>query len=190
MPARFFDLSFETRPGRVFVPRSTTEPLVAAALVRIGDRAARVADVGTGSGAIAVAIASHAPLAEVWATDASTEAAELAAQNARAHGVEHRVHVGAGDLLLGLPRDLDIVLANLPYLPDSPPDPSYEGEPETAVYGGEDGLEPYRRLLAQAADHLVANGGVILQLHGENLEAERHDLPSLATRLETLAAAA
>jgi len=190
MTARFFDLSFETRPGRVFVPRSTTEPLVAAALVRIGDRAARVADVGTGSGAIAVAIASHAPLAEIWATDASTEAAELAAENARAHGVDDRVHVGAGDLLLGLPRDLDIVLANLPYLPDSPPDTRYVGEPETAVYGGEDGLEPYRRLLAQAADHLVANGGVILQLHGEILEAERHELPSLATRLETLAAAA
>ena len=53
-----------------------------------------------------------------------------------------------------------------------------------------DDTEPYRRLLAQAADHLVANGGVILQLHGEILEAERHELPSLATRLETLAAAA
>ncbi len=190
MTTRFLDLTLETRPGRVFVPRATTEPLVAAALARIGDRTARVADVGTGSGAIAVALATYAPLAEVWASDASTQAVALAQANARIHGVADRVHVGTGDLLQGTPRDLDLVLANLPYLAESTADERYEDEPRDAIYAGGDGLEPYRRLLAQAAGHLVAEGAVIVQLHGEILEAERHELPFLASRLEALAAAA
>jgi release factor glutamine methyltransferase len=190
MAARFLDVTLELRPGRVFTPRATTEPLVRAALERIGDEASRVADIGTGSGAIAVSLAWRAPNVEVWASDTSTEAVALAEENARAFGVADRVHVGTGDLLLGLPRDLDLVLANLPYLPDGERDDRYAGEPPEAVYGPGDGLEPYRRLLAQAAGHLTARGAVIVQLHGEILEAERHELPSLAARLEWVAAAA
>jgi release factor glutamine methyltransferase len=190
MTVRFFDLILDARPGRVFNPRATTERLVSAALARIGDEPARIADVGTGSGAIAVALALHAPNAEVWATDDSPEAVELAEENARRFGIDDRVHVRTGDLLEGLPRDLDLVLANLPYLPESMPDVRYAAEPPGAVYAPGDGLEPYRRLLAQTADHLVPGGAVILQLHGEILEGERHELPFLAARLESLAAAA
>ena len=190
MTARFFDLTLQTRPGRVFTPRVTTEPLVEAALERLGDRPARVADVGTGSGAIAVALAWHAPDVEIWASDTSNEAVRLAQANAAAAGVADRVHVGAGDLLQGVPHDLDLVLANLPYLADTAPDERYAAEPPGAVYAADDGLEPYRRLLAQAAGHLLADGAVIVQLRGEILEAERHELPSLAARLESLAAAA
>jgi release factor glutamine methyltransferase len=188
--AVFYQLDFDTEPGVVFVPRVATERLVEAALARIGDRPARVADVGTGSGAIAVALAANAPNVEVWASDASEAAARLACENARRLGVADRVHARMGDLLDGLPRNLDLVLANLPYLPADQPDPRYDAEPASSVYAAGDGLEPYRKLLAQAAGHLHREGAVIVQLHGEILEAERHELTVLAARLETLAAAA
>ena len=190
MPVRFLDLPLVTARGRVFTPRPATERLVQAALARIGDEPARVADVGTGSGAIAVALAIRAPQVEIWATDSSEDAVELALENARRLGVDDRVEVRVGDLLEGLPRELDLVLANLPYLPEAAPDRRYADEPHDAVYARGDGLGPYRRLLAQAADRLVPGGGVIVQLHGRILEAERHELPLLAAQLEQHAAAA
>jgi release factor glutamine methyltransferase len=188
--ATFYQLILDSAPGRVFVPRPATEHLVDAALARLGDRAARVADVGTGSGAIAVALAAHSPTVEIWASDASPEAAALTGANARRLGVADRVHVSNGDLLERLPRNFDLVLANLPYLPSAAPDERYANEPPEAIYGPGDGLEHYRRLLAQAADHLHRDGAVIIQLHGQILEAERHELPLLASQLESLAAAA
>jgi release factor glutamine methyltransferase len=188
--AVFYQLVLENEPGRVFVPRPATERLVDAALERLGDRPARVADVGTGSGAIAVALAARHPTVEVWASDTSEEAARLARRNARRLGVVDRVDVRVGDLLEGLPRDLDLVLANLPYLPADAPDERYTHEPSDAVYAPGDGLEHYRRLLAQAGDHLGRDGAVIVQLYREVLEAERHELPLLAAQLESLSAAA
>jgi methylase of polypeptide subunit release factors len=91
-------------------------------------------------------------------------------------------------LLDGLPRDLDLIVANLPYL--APGTPGYEDEPEAAVFSTGDGLDHYRRLLAGAGDHLSARGGVILQFDGQVLEAERSELPWLRGRLESLVAAA
>jgi ribosomal protein L3 glutamine methyltransferase len=93
-----------------------------------------------------------------------------------------------GDLLEGLPRDLDLIVANLPYL--APGTPGYDDEPPGAVFSAGDGLDHYRRLLAGAADHLEPDGGVIIQLHGEVLEAERSELPWLRARLESPSAAA
>jgi methylase of polypeptide subunit release factors len=93
-----------------------------------------------------------------------------------------------GDLLDGLPRNLDLIVANLPYL--APGTPGYEDEPEAAVFSTGDGLDHYRRLLSGAADHLADGGGVILQFDGQVLEAERSELPWLRTRLESLVAAA
>jgi release factor glutamine methyltransferase len=93
-----------------------------------------------------------------------------------------------GDLLAGLPRDLDLIVANLPYL--APGTPGYADEPAAAVFSTGDGLDHYRRLLAGAADHLADGGGVLLQYEGELLEAERSELPWLRTRLESLVAAA
>jgi release factor glutamine methyltransferase len=93
MRTTFYDLPFETAPGRVFKPRAATEALVDAALQRIDGQPLRVADVGTGSGAIAVALAVNRPQVEVWATDTSPEAVALARENAERNGVADRVHV-------------------------------------------------------------------------------------------------
>jgi release factor glutamine methyltransferase len=186
MATTFHGLTFVTDPGRVFSPRPTTEKLVDAALERVGDGPARIADVGTGSGVIAITLALRAPLVEVWASDTCSNALALASANAERLGAQ--VHLVKGDLLEGLPRDLDLIVANLPYL--EPGTPGYETEPATAVFSTGDGLDHYRRLLAGAADHLVADGGVLIQFQGEVLEADRSELPWLRARLESLVAAA
>jgi release factor glutamine methyltransferase len=186
MQTDFHGLTFVTDPGRVFTPRRTTEQLVDAALERIGEAPARVADIGTGSGVIAVTLALRAPLVEVWASDTCARSLELAATNAERLGAQ--VHLVRGDLLDGLPRDLDLIVANLPYL--APGTAGYEDEPATAVFSSGDGLDHYRRLLAGAADHLADDGGVLIQYDGSVLEAERSELPWLRGRLESLVAAA
>jgi release factor glutamine methyltransferase len=182
MTASFHGLTFLTEPGGVFTPRSTSEPLVDAALERLAERPARVADVGTGGGVLAISIAVAAPEAEVWASDACVRALELASRNADRLGA--RVHLVHGDLLDGLPRDLDLIVANLPYL--APGTPGYEAEPPAAVFSTGDGLDHYRRLLAGAADHLADGGGVLLQVDGRLLEAERSELPWLRRQFDEL----
>jgi release factor glutamine methyltransferase len=186
MTTRFHGLTFITDPGLVFTPRATTEALVDAALDRIGDRPARVADIGTGSGVVAITLALRAPAVEVWASDTCGRALALASLNATELGAQ--VHLVKGDLLEGLPRDLDLIVANLPYL--APDATGYEDEPAAAVFSSGDGLDHYRRLLAGAADHLAADGGVLIQFQGEVLEAERSELPWLRSRLESLVLAA
>jgi release factor glutamine methyltransferase len=186
MTASFHGLTFTTDPGAVFTPRETTERLVDAALERLGSRSARVADVGTGSGAVAITIALRAPEVEVWASDTCGKALALASHNAESLGA--RVHLVRGDLLDGLPRNLDLIVANLPYL--EPDAPGYDDEPATAVFSTGDGLDHYRRLLAGAADHLTDDGGVMIQFDGRVLEAERSELSWLRDRLESLVAAA
>ena len=186
MTTRFHGLTFISDPGRVFTPRPATEALVDAALARIGDGPARVADIGTGSGAIAITLALRAPLIEVWASDTCGRALALATRNAERLGAQ--VHVVRGDLLEGLPRDLDLIVANLPYL--EPGTPGYEDEPAKAVFSTGDGLDHYRRLLAGAADHLVDEGGLVIQFDGDVLEAERNEIPWLRARLESRVAAA
>jgi release factor glutamine methyltransferase len=186
MTTSFHGLTFISDPGRVFTPRPTTEALVDAALARLGDRPARVADIGTGSGAIAITLALRAPRVEVWASDTCGRALALASRNADRLGAQ--VHLVREDLLNGLPRDLDLIVANLPYL--EPGTPGYDDEPPAAVFSTGDGLDHYRRLLAGAADHLVDDGGLIIQFEGEVLEAERSEIPWLRSRLESLVRAA
>jgi release factor glutamine methyltransferase len=186
MQTEFHGLTFVTEPGRVFSPRATTERLVDAALERLGDAPARVADVGSGSGVVAITLAVRAPQIEVWASDTCGNALRVASANAERLGAQ--MHVVHGDLLDGLPRDLDLIVANLPYL--APGTPGYEDEPQAAVFSSGDGLDHYRRLLSGAGDHLAEGGGVILQFEGQVLEAERSELPWLRTRLESLVAAA
>jgi release factor glutamine methyltransferase len=183
---QFQGLTFISDPDRVFTPRRTTERLVDAALDRLGGAPARVADVGTGAGVVAITLALRAPRIEVWASDTCRNALRAASANADRLGA--RVHLVHGDLLEGLPRDLDLIVANLPYL--APGSPGYEDEPAAAVYSTGDGLDHYRRLLAGAADHLGDGGGVILQFDGRVLEAERSELPWLRSRLESLVAEA
>jgi release factor glutamine methyltransferase len=177
---RFCGVSLLTAPGRVMTPRSATEQLVAAAAARIGRREARVADVGTGSGAIAVALALGAPRAEIWASDVSAEAVMLARANAHDLGVADRVHAVRGDLLDPLPGELDLIVANLPYLPRGEARPELAGEPDHAVYADGDGLGLYRRLLAQAEEKLRPTGAVAFQLHRRPLVIEREDLVQMA----------
>jgi release factor glutamine methyltransferase len=173
-------------------PRPASEQLVAEALARLGDRAARVVDVGTGCGAIAIALAVAAPALEVWATDVSAAAVGLARMNAARHGVPRRVHVRHGDLLAPVPGAFDLVVANLPYLParDRARYPDLAGEPLAALFARSDGLEPYRRLLRQSERRLLDGGAVVLQLHRRVFAAGRDELATLSAALSPLAAAA
>ncbi len=170
-------------------PRAATEQLVAAALGLIGDSPARVADVGTGSGAIAVSIAVAAPRAEIWATDVSATAVMLARANARRAGVSNRVHVCRGDLLEPVPGELDLIVANLPYLPlpDRGRYPDLRAEPEEAIFAAGDGLGLYRRLLCSAEESLRPFGAVVVQVHRRIVVAERDELAAVRATLGELA---
>ncbi|MGB9791625.1 MAG: peptide chain release factor N(5)-glutamine methyltransferase [Thermacetogeniaceae bacterium] len=156
----------------VLIPRPETELLVESVLAFLkewfgsGREEALVADVGTGSGAIAVSIAYYEPRARVVATDISGAALEIAATNAARNGVAERVEFLQGDLLEPVLEAKGgsagaVVAANLPYIPTA----DLEGlpaevrcEPRIALDGGEDGLELYRRLLPQAAAFLLPGG--------------------------------
>lgn len=188
----FNGLRLLSAPGRVMTPRPTSEQLVAAAAALVGERRARIADVGTGSGAIAIAIATTCPRAEVWATDASRCAVALARANVRRHHLQGRVVVRRGDLLDPVPGLLDVIVANLPYLAASTAadHPELELEPFPAVFAPGDGLEPYRRLLDRAPARLAADGVLILQLHRRVVVATGGELPALRAALDRAALAA
>jgi release factor glutamine methyltransferase len=173
-------------------PRAASEQVAAAALDFVRNAPARVVDVGTGSGALAIAIASAAPRAVVWATDTSRDAVAVARANVRLHGLAHRIAVCRGDLLDPVPGPVDLVVANLPYLPASEAArfPDLASEPENAVYVGGDGLEPYRRLLAACANRLSDVGAVVIQLHRRVLTARREELPRLRAEIEAVQRAA
>jgi len=186
METTFCGIPFTIAPGRVFTPRPATERLVQAADDVIDDEPKRVADVGTGTGVIAVCLAVRHPQIELCATDTNPEAVELARTNAERHGVTDRVHVVQGDLLEPVPGRVDVVVANLPYLSDSQHDPRYDTEPAEAVYAPGDGLDPYRRLLNACRDgKLVTPGGVVvIQFHRETVVANCWQLEDLRAQLE------
>jgi release factor glutamine methyltransferase len=192
--ARFAGLDLLTAPGLVMTPRPATEHLVKRSLARLGSRPATVADVGSGSGAIAIALALGAPQAELWAADLSPAAVELARENVELYGLTDRVHVVQGDLLDGVPGGLELVVANLPYLPVSRrADRRYAdlvSEPPHAVFARGDGLGPYRRLLAASEQRLAADGALLLQYRGAVFEAPRPELRDLLAELEQVSLAA
>ena len=188
MKTTFYDLPLLTAPGRVFTPRPATEQLVEAALERIDGLPMRIADVGTGSGAVAIALALRRPQVEVWATDTNEEAVALARANAERFGVADRVHVVQGNLLDPLSEPVDLVVANLPYLPESERDPSYDGEPDDAIYAPGDGLGPYRGLLDACRDGKLETGGsVLIQYRREPFAANCWELEDLRAELENAA---
>lgn len=190
----FSGLRLLNDPARVMRPRSATEKLVERALARIGDGPARVADVGSGSGAIAVAVARRAPRAEVWATDRSAAAVTLTRANVARLGLNGRVRVVRGDLLEAVPGAFDLVVANLPYLPLSMSGESayadLRSEPADAVFAPGDGLGPYRRLLAASGERLTGRGAVLIQFRRRVLEAAGSELSDLLADLEERALAA
>src|SRR5215212_5471024 len=187
MKTTFYDLQLETAPGRVFTPRATTEQLVDTALERIDGIPMRIADVGTGSGAIALALAVRKPNVEIWATDTNEEAVKLARANAERLGVSDRVHVVHGNLLEPLSQPVDLIVANLPYLPETERDPRYDDEPDDAVYAPGDGLDPYRRLLDACREGKLETGGtVVLQYRGAPMAADCWQLEDLRAELESI----
>jgi release factor glutamine methyltransferase len=169
----FMALDFEVTPA-VLVPNPDTEVLVqrAVALAREAARPFRVADIGTGSGCVAVALAHYAPEVEVWATDISAEALEVAARNVAKHGLNERVHLACGDLMEPLEGTFDLVCANLPYLPSTSMLPvEVIAQPRTALYAGQGGSELVTRLLATAPPRLKPGGRVLAELDPSILSA-------------------
>jgi release factor glutamine methyltransferase len=159
-------LDFEVTPA-VLVPNPDTEVLVqvAVACAREAGRPLRVADVGTGSGCIAVAIAHYAPDVEVWAGDLSSQALEVAARNVARHELEQRVHLVCGDLMEPLPGTFDLVCANLPYVAAGAALPvEVLSQPGVALYAGGDGAELVSRLLEAAPARLNPGGRVLVEV--------------------------
>jgi len=186
----FWGLEFEVTPA-VLIPRPETEHVVEVALERLGSRGIktdmatgrptpklRVADVGTGSGCLAVALAHELPHAVIFATDTSAAALEVARRNAARHGVFDRIHFLQTDLLAGLLPQVrttpgesclfDLIVSNPPYIAHADiallEREVRDHEPETALFGGETGIEVYARLIEQAARLLTSGGIFVVEL--------------------------
>ena len=162
----------------VLIPRPETECMVEHALFMalMGMETPKlvIADVGTGTGAIAINLAMHLPAARIFAVDYADAVLDVAAYNIRAHNVGDRVTLGKGDLLEPIPEPVDLILANLPYVPSGRiPDlqPEIRWEPQQALDGGPDGLDLIRRLLQQAPSKLKEHGIVLLELDPEQVPA-------------------
>lgn len=170
----FSGLSFAVSSA-VMVPRPETETLVEQALAwRERRRAAdpgpvAIADVGTGSGCVAVALATRLADDKFVAVDVSADALAVASENVARHGVNDRVRLLESDLLSAVSEPLDLIVANLPYIPDAEV-PSLQPEvsrfePPAALGGGPDGLSIIRRLLSQAQSLLAPRGAVMLEIN-------------------------
>jgi release factor glutamine methyltransferase len=164
----FMKLDFAVSPA-VLVPNPDTETLVGRAVSWARERGGpvRVADVGTGSGCVAVAIAHYVPEAAVWAGDDSPEALAVAERNVAAHGLSERVTLLCGDLLGTFPSGLDLVCANLPYLAEGAELPAEVlAQPAHALFAGEGGAALVRRLLAETPAKLAPSGAVLVEVDG------------------------
>lgn len=182
----FWGLEFEVTPA-VLIPRPETEHVVEVALERLGARGIkldmatgkpspklRVADVGTGSGCLAVSLAHELPHAEIFATDISAEALDVARRNAARHRVSDRIHFHQTDLLQVLLHEshlFDLIVSNPPYVARNEAASLQrevrDHEPELALFGGSTGLEIYARLIEQAGALLSPRGILVLELgHG------------------------
>jgi release factor glutamine methyltransferase len=145
-----------------------------------------VADICTGCGCVAVAIAHDRPAAMLMATDISGEALEVARRNAARHGVSHRVTFCHGDLLDGIDRQVDAIVANPPYVVDRAR-PALQPEvrdhePAVALFGGADGLDLLTRLVGEAPSRLRRGGYLVFEFGlGQDVEIERllDDAPEL-----------
>jgi len=170
--AGFYDIELAVAPVAA-IPRPETELLVEEALALAGKRlqdnpSLTIVDVGTGCGAIALALATHLPSAQIIATDISPAALALARGNAESLGLASRVRFLCGDLLAPLEQRVDIVVANLPYVRsaewESLPVEIRCHEPREALDGGPDGLRVIERLLRQAPAYLCPGAALLLEI--------------------------
>ena len=161
---------------RVLIPRTETEDLVDQIISYIKSnysikRLIKIADVGTGSGCIAITLARLLPNAKIYATDIDQSALEVAKKNAKYHQVEDKIIFLEGDLLSPLSESVDIIVANLPYIKSAvikKLDPQIsKWEPKIALDGGADGLALYRVLFKQAEKVLKPNGTIFYELDGK-----------------------
>jgi release factor glutamine methyltransferase len=169
----FFGLSFRVTPD-VLIPRPETEHLVEAAIAHLQPHPApRIADVGTGSGIIAVALAHALPHAEIVALDISPAALAVAAQNAHHNSVAERIRFVESDLLTRVAGEtFDAIVSNPPYIAESErptlPVEVRDYEPAQALFAGPTGLEFYQRLIPMAHPQLVSGGWLIMEIgHGQ-----------------------
>jgi len=176
----FYSLEFKVTP-EVLIPRPETEMLVGEAIAQLKQlsRPGRVWDVCTGSGCVAVAIASQVKDAEVLATDISPTAIEVAAENVAAHDLTGRVRCRQANLL-DLPADceewgrLDVLTANPPYVAEGDElGDDVQHEPGVALYAGHDGLDVIRELLTQAPGMIVGGGLLAMEFSFSQADAVR-----------------
>jgi release factor glutamine methyltransferase len=170
----FFGLAFEVSPA-VLIPRPETELLVERALEWLGryPERRRAADVGTGSGCIAVSLAHHVPDLRILAVDRSWDALRVARRNAALHQVAQRITFIQDDLLSAAAGPFDLVCANLPYIPSHNLStlPVAAFEPHLALDGGPDGLLFVSPLLADAPRWLAPGGRLLLEIQFDQGEA-------------------
>ena len=171
----FWGMDFIVSPA-VLIPRPETEHVIETVLPLARTVAdPRIADVGTGSGCIAIALAKELPQAEIHATDISSGALEIARANAARHQFESRIHFHQVDLLQGLGNNpFDFVVSNPPYIGESEEDQVQlevrKFEPRNAVFAGPTGLEVIQRLIPQAHDALKPGGWIVIEISGTIVE--------------------
>ena len=173
----FWGLDFIVSPA-VLIPRPETEHVVETVLAlakpdgreRPSPHGLRIVDVGTGSGAIAIALAREIPAAEIHATDISPAALEIARANAARHEMSSHIHFHQADVLTGLTGKFDIVVSNPPYVGESEEDSVQlevrKFEPRRAVFAGPTGLEVIERLIPQAQAALNPGGWLVFEMSG------------------------
>jgi release factor glutamine methyltransferase len=166
----FFGLDFTVAP-EVLIPRPETELLVEEAIkILTGKKAPTIADVGTGSGCIAIALACHLPGATIDAIDISSAALHVAQANAVRHLVANRIKFSTGNLLASLKKPVDLIISNPPYVgrsylcaPTTMPEVR-QFEPRLALDGGYTGLDIIEELLAQSRNKLVSDGTLLVEI--------------------------
>jgi release factor glutamine methyltransferase len=179
----FYGLALHVTPA-VLIPRPETEHLVEAVLSELDPTApTRIVDVGTGSGAIAIALAHHLPQAHITAVDLSPAALAVAASNAERHQLTSRIRFLESNLLEALPsgETFDAIVSNPPYVSTADRNTLHpqvrDYEPATALFAGPDGLEIYRRLIPQAQAALNPNGLLALEIGHD----QRDEIAALLT---------
>jgi release factor glutamine methyltransferase len=160
----FYGLDFTVNKN-VLIPRPETELLVEQAISLCRQyHYSKVADVGTGCGAVAICLALKLPLSMIYATDISSKALKVARRNAIKHSVIDRITFLKGDMLKPLPEPVELIVANLPYVREKDIKGSLRFEPRKALSGGQKGLVKIRELCHQAGDKLNSKGSLLLEI--------------------------